>query len=424
MERFGASPLTKCFFVMLAFLPFIATLRAMSDPRFEKQSHSILSVYALLCSFGAVGVRTFVVEWEMVLLAPTIVIITMLSIATYGFRLNFIHATTICSAIGVTWILMSVPYVPESKVYTLATFVIAVCCVFIHMIFLSIASYENEKFYRIQYLADKEIKKNQMKLTNQLKIIAKTYTKTALSLDSPLERSALVIRGVMADSQLSSQHLMSLGQVLSLLSSTNLFTPDFEALVGESLDKQQQAWLFSEIAARKRGEITQSIVKPRRKSFGTLPRNTNTPPALSMQDLSRNEKGLGGNYPPVLDSVVKLLYEHNLYDWDIFRFANVTENNPLFVLSHHLFSVSNFFETFSIPREKFSKFLCKIESGYHSDLPCTNLLTKITIQFMLLMFCIVFRIWPIWRMPAKLLLIWNCLHFILQRLFMVSTFFI
>jgi hypothetical protein len=111
-------------------------------------------------------------------------------------------------------------------------------------LFSSFAAYETEYFYRMQFLMSKEMKKNNAKLTNQLKALAKSYNKQAGSLDSPLERSVMVIRSVMADPILSSQHLMALGQVLALLSSSNLLTPDLEGNFEEGLDNQQQVYFY------------------------------------------------------------------------------------------------------------------------------------------------------------------------------------
>nr|KAJ3423179.1 cAMP-specific 3',5'-cyclic phosphodiesterase 4D [Polyrhizophydium stewartii] len=80
----------------------------------------------------------------------------------------------------------------------------------------------------------------------------------------------------------------------------------------------------------------------------------------------------GAAYPPILDGVAALLSRAVEYNWPIFDLNAATHNNPLVVLSHHLFTTANLFEAFSIPRDKFRLFTKTIQKGYHADLPYHN----------------------------------------------------
>jgi hypothetical protein len=77
-------------------------------------------------------------------------------------------------------------------------------------------------------------------------------------------------------------------------------------------------------------------------------------------------------YPPVDSSVIQLCSKWSDYNWQIFEFSKLTCNHSLAVLSQHLFTNANFFETFNIPQDKFRNFVFTIEKGYHEDLPYHN----------------------------------------------------
>lgn len=378
-------------------------------------STSINFIYILI----GVGARYYVIDQFTQFVQPTLIMNVLTAIAFYGMRVRFIFTFLSTSMISFIWIIMNIPWLylnPQYKSSGRSFYIGSVCTIAIGLL-TSLATYETEYFYRMQFLMAKEMKKNNTKLTNQLKLLAKSYNMQAGSLESPLERSVMVIRSVMADPVLSSQHLMALGQVLALLSSSNLLAPDLEGNFADGLDNQQQAWLFSEIAAKKRRGGPRKI-KSRRKSILQNPIETsgskievyaestaddklavseiNSRPSVNVSSilnkgehhvshklinspLKQNDKfnsttidEPGAEYPPVNDNVTKLLLKYDDYNWQIFDFSKATRNHPLTVLSHHLFTNANFFECFSIPRDKFRNFLLAIEHGYDSSLPYHN----------------------------------------------------
>jgi hypothetical protein len=376
---------------------------------FLEYNDAISVTIILLNIFLGVGLRYYVVETFTQFVQPTLIMAVLIGYSFYTMRVRFIYTLVSTSIISFLWIAINIPWINVNVFvhHTGRSFYIGAVCTIVIGLVASFATYETEYFYRMQFLMSKEMKKNNAKLTNQLKLLAKTYNKKAGSLDSPLERSVMVIRSVMADPILSSQHLMALGQVLALLSSSNLLTPDLEGNLGESLDNQQQAWLFSEIAARKRGG-GRTKAKSRRRNSGNNSNMDSTakmdivsesnvgdesmfettgsvmshsvvqqaaPVSTQLVPARRNSDDPGAAYPPILPEVAPLLLKCGDYNWQIFDFSKATSNHSLTVLSHHLFTNANLFEAFSIPRDKFRNFLLAVEKGYHSNLPCTNYVT-------------------------------------------------
>ncbi|KAJ3255308.1 cAMP-specific 3',5'-cyclic phosphodiesterase 4D [Boothiomyces macroporosus] len=225
----------------------------------------------------------------------------------------------------------------------------------------------------MQFLMSKDMKKHNAKLKNQLLTLAKSYNQKAVkSIESPLERSMMVIRSVMADPGLSSRHLLALGQ----------------------------AWLFSEIAARRRKgrgksnyrrrlsttaenpttnvkaptneeESTPAAAEPE-AATGTVANTQLTGDDRRISNIAQDPRAV---YPPEIEEIANLLSRYNDYDFNLFELARATGNRTLMVLSHHLFAQAKLFEAFLIPLDKFGNCISSIEKGYHADLPSNT--TKI-----------------------------------------------
>ncbi|KAH9264150.1 hypothetical protein BASA83_012408 [Batrachochytrium salamandrivorans] len=362
---------------------------------FTEYNDHISSIFITIITFVGVGIRYYIIEGATSFVQPTLIINMILLLGVYNLRIRFIYAVVTIWWIIILWITINIPPLilqHDSLHATGRSYGIAMASLVLTGIIISIMSYETEYFHRMQFLMSKEMKKNNAKLTNQLKLLAKSYNKKAGSLDSPLERSVMVIRSVMADPILSSQHLMALGQVLALLSSSNLLTPDLEGTIGDSLDNEQEAWLFSEIAARRRRGRAKSGGR-RRPSFSHGIAGRIEPPIIEAQSLYQEEfrddpemtphyrqrdtmlmteDDLGAEYPPVIEGIAPLLARCVEYNWPIFEVTQATYQHPLSVLAQHLFTTGNLFEAFSVPRDKFRSFIRTIEKGYHDDLPYHN----------------------------------------------------
>lgn len=197
-----------------------------------------------------VGIRFYVIEQRQNFLQPTILIIVLTMVSFFGSRPRFFF--TLCSVltIFVVWVVLNIATISISPTIVAAnaggSYGIGLVCILISSLLVVGISYETEQFYRQRFLMEKDMKRNNAKLKNQLNLLAKSYNQQAVrSLDSPLERSMMVIRSVMADPSLISRHLLALGQVTTLLASSNLLTPDFEGTVAESMDNEQQVFNYN-----------------------------------------------------------------------------------------------------------------------------------------------------------------------------------
>ncbi|KAJ3271429.1 cAMP-specific 3',5'-cyclic phosphodiesterase 4D [Terramyces sp. JEL0728] len=397
------------FWFVVVLVPYILGLGScyyIKPQVFYESIDLVTSLVVFFQIFIGVGVRTFVIEAQLNFLQPTLVMTSLLLLSFFGVRARFIHTLLTVGTITFVWIIMNIvamilnSNIP-SEVY--GAFGLGFACIIITSGVVTFTSYETEHFYRMQFLMSKDMKKHNAKLKNQLLTLAKSYNQKAVkSIESPLERSMMVIRSVMADPGLSSRHLLALGQVTSLLGSSNLLTPDFESTIGDSMDNEQQAWLFSEIAARRRKGRGKSNYRRRLSTTAENPPiNAKTPaneeestpaaaepevnatgavvatPPLTGDDrrISNIAQDPRAVYPPEIEEIATLLTRYNEYDFNLFELSRATGNRTLMVLSHHLFAQAKLFEAFLIPLDKFGNCISAIEKGYHADLPCNKQLT-------------------------------------------------
>lgn len=375
---------------------------------FEASIDLLTSVIAFLQILCGVGIRYYVVENKHNFVHPTILMIAFFAVAFRGARTRFIYTITTISISVIVWLGLNIAAL--SMVQTNlqdsagSSYGIGLIAFSLGLTVISVGAYETEYFFRYQFLLMKDLRRNSLKLKNQLNMLAKSYNQQAVrSLDSPLERSIMLLRCVMADPELTSRHLLSLGQVTTLLASSNLLTPDFESTAAETMDNEQQAWLFSEIAARRRNgqkkgnnyrrkvSISQSIaVKTRNRSIkesNVMIEDTREPVQYE-GDLTASTSGIATTtdhgsrtsrliedrraiYPPDSDEIAQCLNKYVEYDFNLFDLEKVCGNKTLSLLSIHLFSEAKLFELFNIPVDKFTNCISMIEKGYHAELPCT-----------------------------------------------------
>lgn len=60
------------------------------------------------------------------------------------------------------------------------------------------------------------------------------------------------------------------------------------------------------------------------------------------------------------------------WDFDIFKFNQLTEGRPLYFAGQALFRAHNLIQKFSIDERKLHNFLKLVEDGYHKDNPYHN----------------------------------------------------
>ncbi|KAJ1339335.1 hypothetical protein BSLG_006036 [Batrachochytrium salamandrivorans] len=301
---------------------------------FTEYNDMISTVSLSFMTLVGVGIRYYIIEYGVSFMQPTLIMNMILLLGFY-----------------------TLPFFAQGRFACYGrSYGIAMACLVITGLIITLVSYETEYFHRMQFLMSKEMKKNNAKLTNQLKLLAKSYNKKAGSLDSPLERSVMVIRSVMADPVLSSQHLMALGQVLALLSSSNLLTPDLEGTIGDSLDNEQEKLLRDDdvvVPSRSRGKVSLAAEISNKAEVPiieqlSLPKNIaeETEPSIQVGMMRFEEK---------LPTKIELVE------------ISVQPIHPLLKALLTSLPVS-----FSVPRDKFRSFIRTIERGYHEDLPYHN----------------------------------------------------
>lgn len=236
------------FWAVTVLAPYISVLVACYQAKPQTFSESIdkyTSIVTVIQILIGVGIRFYVIESQQNFLQPTAIMIVLIMFSLIGARPRFVFSLATIICISVAWFILSVVTVSiRPQIVPLnseGTYGIGLICLVLTSFMVAANSYETELFHRHKFLMEKEMKKNNAKLKNQLTLLAKSYNQQAVrSLDSPLERSMMVIRSVMADPTLTSRHLLALGQVTSLLASSNLLTPDFEGTVAETMDNEQQ----------------------------------------------------------------------------------------------------------------------------------------------------------------------------------------
>ena len=199
-----------------------------------------------------VGVRFYVVENMQNFLQPTIIMVVLLNIYFIGSRARFFYALMPIAAISLVWIIMCIVAISMGMVppNSGGEYGIGLICFVLGSLMAITSSYEVDKSHRRLFHNSKENKKTTQKLHKQLQSLRKDHHEKAEELlnpnESPLEKSINLVRSVMADSSLTSKNLLMLGQVTTLLTSSNILTPDFEGAAATSeMDNEQQVINFS-----------------------------------------------------------------------------------------------------------------------------------------------------------------------------------
>ena len=116
-------------------------------------------------------------------------------------------------------------------------------CLFAFMLVTLFSSYKSEQSSRLDFTTTSSSKASASKLRDQLNRLQKTYTNQSGEFDSPLEKSIVIVRSIMADPAIKSKHVNALSKLLGLLKSGDLMTPQIEKQVeGAELDKDQEVF--------------------------------------------------------------------------------------------------------------------------------------------------------------------------------------
>ncbi|KAJ3222868.1 cAMP-specific 3',5'-cyclic phosphodiesterase 4D [Chytriomyces hyalinus] len=246
--------------VLFPFLVAFASSLLLKPALLIRLFHGISSFYFLTTSTVGIYLRFYVVQPNINVGNVSTLQIFLVTACITMLRLRFSYAA-ISGIISVFVFYGMFGHLSTSTVMELATvgspmsftsvtknFVI----LFLVTLVIIYCSRETETFTRYQFVYGLEMHKMNSKLTSQLKGLQKTFNNKAADFDSPLEKSVLILKSILADPGVSPAILVMLDQVVQLLGSTNILTPDLENQLTDFMDNEQEAWLFSEIAPRKR----------------------------------------------------------------------------------------------------------------------------------------------------------------------------
>ncbi|KAJ3209837.1 cAMP-specific 3',5'-cyclic phosphodiesterase 4A [Dinochytrium kinnereticum] len=275
------------FWTMGILLPFLAVLFTsfkLQAVGIGRHVHLLSAIFTCLVTVIGIFIRWFIVEPATPLYQTTYLSILSVTACFVFLRMRFIYSIICCCVIVGSYLVTSFLSLSANQHYrkinsffdsfqitanhynSIYSLALSVLALFAVTGIVSCSCFDTEIFYRGQFLVSHTLQKHNAKLTNQLKVLQKVYGNKAADFDSPLEKSVMIIRSLMADPSLTAQHLLELSQVLTLLGSSNLLAPDLENQVTEFMDTEQEAWLFSEIAPRRKTQRTRHSLAPRRRT--------------------------------------------------------------------------------------------------------------------------------------------------------------
>ncbi|KAJ3415184.1 Calcium/calmodulin-dependent 3',5'-cyclic nucleotide phosphodiesterase 1B [Chytridiales sp. JEL 0842] len=296
----------------IPFAVSVALTLVINGDALAKYLHLISITFTVMMSVIAVNLRFLFINPHN---AYTPGFLCMLVIASCFIllRVRFLYAALGAFLVIVSFLITYFVRSNEAVALLPRSFYIAFVAICLMSMIATSATYNFENAMRRRFLSTHNLQKRNNKLIKQLKVLQSAYGNTAADLDSPLEKVVMIVRSLMADPQIGSEQLVSLQQVLRLLGSTNLLTPDFENQVTEFMDTEQEAWLFSEIAPTRRRvrrwsqsqghrrasmtqemhlKISETIPETSTKNLGTDSVNSSDDDAKSGRDPTKSRKGL------------------------------------------------------------------------------------------------------------------------------------
>ncbi|KAJ3273736.1 cAMP-specific 3',5'-cyclic phosphodiesterase 4D [Terramyces sp. JEL0728] len=347
--------------------------------------------------------------------------ITVLFCFCYFFRLRFIYCVGLVSISLPIWYVVATLSLEQelsadgtNQLHTQSLFVWSAVSVTIALVLLCSIAYTIEWNNRIQFISNQNFVMMNTKLQRQLRGLESTFHSRMADLDSPLEKAILGVKLLLASPHITGTQIRTLHMILQCLNSSNLMAPDLYQQVknGEVLmDKEQQNWLFNELArgqkrSRPFDEITStddgsddllkpmvlpnSLISPETsiieedETSGSIPRGhperadgiPPKPSSSSLSSLSIHQIKLSKPLPDISSlltlEVLEYLERIPEYSFPIFEFADATNQNPLFVMSHKLVIQSGLLSKLQFSPVKFMNFMADVEKGYDPNLSYHN----------------------------------------------------
>jgi hypothetical protein len=226
--------------VTLLCSSYLLVLRQKQTAKF---AHIASTLGVVLMGGAAISIRHYLIETHESSYKTGLFYILLLMGAHVMLRIRFFFLAVSMPLLLCSYIIEQVASMRATSMDHIEDIFISTICLTAAMCIIASSSYATENATRKDFLISRVSKKTTTKLVEQLKRLQKTYTHQVADFDSPLEKSIILVKSILADPSLQHQHINSLSKLLALLKSGDLMTPDIQKQVEGGLvdlDKEQE----------------------------------------------------------------------------------------------------------------------------------------------------------------------------------------
>ncbi|KAL3899351.1 MAG: hypothetical protein SGCHY_002110 [Lobulomycetales sp.] len=235
-------------FGLTAIFPIVSLLCSsyiliMRQKQAAKFAHGAATFAIVLMGGMAVSARHFLLENDESPYKTGTFYLLLLLGAHVMLKIRYLYLIIIMPLLLVGHIVEEIASMRVSNMDYSEHIVISNVCLAAAMCMIASSSYTTEKANRREFLISRVSAETTGKLVEQLKRLQKTYSHQVADFDSPLEKSIILVKSILADPSLQQKHISSLSKLLALLKSGDLMTPDIEKQVQGGfvdLDKEQE----------------------------------------------------------------------------------------------------------------------------------------------------------------------------------------
>ena len=345
----------------IVYLPCILIITAVYTLNREfiaKWIQLLGSIYIILLGPVFVVCKTVLITQFHPLVSAAFYI-TNLFCFTYFLRLRFVYCLGVCFVVFPTWLTVAIldkSIENQSSVFEQSLFQWNIVSLLVACFIVCAVSYRQERTSRLQFISNYSLMMKNSQMTTQLQGLENTFSTTLADLDSPLEKAIATLKALLASQSVTVEQIGMIQQILFYLNSSHLLTPDLYTQVqqgGVLLDKEEQNWLFNELAHGQVETIHNSTM-----SFKSL-----------KTDSDENEEKFDIETYLTTDTVT-LLNRIDEYNFPIFELAKGTQQRPLTLVAYKIVVESGILARLNLQTEIFLNFMIDIENGYRADLSC------------------------------------------------------
>lgn len=236
------------FMAFSAIFPLVALLcssyiMSLRQKQTAKYAHQIGVFAMLLIGSVAISARHYVMEKQDSAYKTGLFYILMLMGAHVMLRIRYFYLVLSMPLLLTIYLVEEIVSIKQLESKNAEDLFISVICLTASMCVISSSSYKTEYASRQDFMNARSSAKTTSKLIEQLKKLHRTYSHQVADFDSPLEKSIMLVKSILADPSLQREHINSLAKLLALLKSGDLMTPDIEKQVEGGwvdLDKDQE----------------------------------------------------------------------------------------------------------------------------------------------------------------------------------------